>query len=270
MSENTRIALGVEYLGARYSGWQRQTHSLSVQAELESALSKIANHQVTIICAGRTDAGVNAYEQVVHFDTVARRKDDAWVLGVNSQLPDDIRVLWAKTVTPDFHARYSAYARYYRYLIYNRTVRSALNYQQACWYYPLLAEDLMHYAAQHLLGHHDFTSFRAAACQSHSAMRAMYVVDVIRQGDYVIIDVCANAFLYHMVRNIVGALMAIGSGKQSPDWTLQLLAAKNRSQAGLTAPAQGLYLAGVYYPEHFGLPKHSLFNRLPSDIKRYD
>lgn len=264
------MVLGIEYDGSGYSGWQAQAHHRSVQTALERALSKVANHAVTVICAGRTDAGVHALEQVVHFDTRAERSATAWLLGGNSHLPDDVRITWAKRAVGDFHARYSAIARFYRYVIFNRPVKSALLHRQTSWCYHPLDAEKMHQAAQHLIGHHDFSSFRAHGCQSKSPMRAMYFIDVYRESDKVIIDISANAFLHHMVRNIAGVLMAIGAGKQATDWTQTLLDVKDRAQGGMTAPPEGLYLAAIYYPEHYGIAKHVVFDKLPADAKRFD
>jgi tRNA pseudouridine38-40 synthase len=266
----SRIVLGIEYDGSGYSGWQWQPHRRSVQAELEKALAKVANHPLTVVCAGRTDAGVHALEQVVHCDVNVARDLSAWLLGGNSHLPDDVRIIWAKEAVGDFHARYSAIARLYRYVILNRPVKSALQGKQMTWcYYPLDAE-AMHKAAQHLLGNHDFSSFRAQGCQSKSPVRMVYFVDVFRDGDKVIIQICANAFLHHMVRNIAGVLMEIGTGKQPEDWTLTLLGAKKREMGGVTAPPYGLYLEAVYYPDSYGITKHAAFNKLPADAKRFD
>lgn len=267
---NIRIVLGVEYDGSRFFGWQWQTKKRSVQAVLELALSKVANHPVTVQCAGRTDTGVHALEQVVHFDTTAHRELDAWLLGGNCNLPDEVRILWVKPAVADFHARYSAIARFYRYIISNRPVKSALLVKQVTWCYPYLDADKMQLAAQYLLGNHDFSSFRAQGCQSKSPCRIMYFVEVYREGDRVIMDISANAFLHHMVRNIAGALMAVGIGKQPVEWVQSLLAEKNRKVAGVTAPPDGLYLGGVYYPEHYGIAKHPIFARLPSDARRFD
>jgi tRNA pseudouridine38-40 synthase len=264
------MVLGIEYDGSAYSGWQAQAHSRSVQAVLEQALSKVADHAVTVICAGRTDAGVHALEQVVHFDTGAWRNLDAWLLGGNSHLPDDVRITWVRHAVGDFHARYSAIARFYRYIIYNRPVKSALQHRQASWCYHPLDAGKMHEAAQCLIGHHDFSSFRAQGCQSKSPMRAMYFIDVYRDADKVIIDISANAFLHHMVRNIAGVLMAIGAGKQATDWTQTLLDVKDRTRGGVTAAPEGLYLGAVYYPEHYGIAKHVVFDKLPADAKRFE
>jgi tRNA pseudouridine38-40 synthase len=266
----TRIVLGVEYDGSQFSGWQWQTRQRSVQEVLELALSKVANQPITVMCAGRTDAGVHALEQVVHFDTNAQRSLDAWLLGGNSNLPDEVRILWAKPAVADFHARYSAIARFYRYIIVNRPVKSALLAQQTTWCYALLDADKMHQAGQYLVGSHDFSSFRAQGCQSKSPCRDLYFIDVYREGDRVIMDISANAFLHHMVRNIAGALMSVGMGRQSVEWIASLLAVKNRALAGVTAPPDGLYLAAVYYPEHYGLAKHPVFNKLPADARRFD
>ncbi|WP_411725317.1 tRNA pseudouridine(38-40) synthase TruA [Methyloglobulus sp.] len=265
-----RIVLGIEYDGSGFSGWQWQPNQRSVQSELEKVLSKVANRPVTTICAGRTDAGVHALEQVVHCDVDVGREFHAWLLGGNSYLPDDIRIIWVKQAVSDFHARYSAIARLYRYIILNRPVKSALQGKQVTWcYYPLDAE-VMNKAAQHLVGNHDFSSFRAQGCQSKSAFRMVHFVDVCREGDTVIIQICANAFLHHMVRNITGVLMDIGMGKQAEDWALTLLAAKKRELGGVTAPPYGLYLVSVYYPACYGMSKHPAFNKLPEDAKRFD
>ncbi|MGR9088573.1 MAG: tRNA pseudouridine(38-40) synthase TruA [Gammaproteobacteria bacterium] len=266
----TRIVLGIEYDGSAFSGWQWQPGLRSVQSVLERALSKVANHPVSVICAGRTDAGVHAFEQVVHFDTEAERELHSWVLGGNSQLPDDVRILWAKPALADFHARYSAIARFYRYIIHNRPVKSALSPRQTTWCYPPLSAESMHEAAQHLLGHHDFSSFRAQGCQSKSPFRQVHFIDVRRQGEQVIIDISANAFLHHMVRNIAGVLMEIGAGKQPTNWTEKLLEIKNRKLGGITAPPDGLYLAGVFYPERHGLNPHPIFGKLPVDARRHE
>jgi tRNA pseudouridine38-40 synthase len=265
----TRIVLGIEYDGSGFCGWQFQTERRSIQAELERALSKVADHPVTCICAGRTDAGVHALEQVVHFDTTAEREPYSWVMGGNTHLPDDVRILWAKPAAGDFHARYSAIARFYRYIILNRPVKSALTPTQTTWCYAPLDADLMHQAAQHLLGHHDFSSFRAQGCQSKSPFRQMHFVDVYREGDRVIMDIAANAFLHHMVRNIAGSLIAVGAGKQSVEWIQDLLTVKKRALAGITAPPHGLYLGGVFYPEYYQLANHPVFAKLPADARRH-
>jgi tRNA pseudouridine38-40 synthase len=266
----TRIVLGVEYDGSGFSGWQWQPHQRSVQQALEQALSKVANHPVTVQCAGRTDAGVHALEQVIHFDTATERELHAWMLGGNSNLPDDVRITWVKPAEGDFHARYSAIARFYRYIILNRPVKSALLRKQATWCHAQLDVEKMHQAAQFLIGQHDFSSFRAQGCQSKSPFRAMYFIDVYREHDKVIMDISANAFLHHMVRNIAGVLMAIGMGKRPMEWTQELLEVKSRKLGGITAPPDGLYLGAVYYPEHYGIAKHPVFDKLPVDARRHD
>ncbi len=245
-----RIVLGLEYNGSNYHGWQRQSSREdlpTIQDRVETALSKVADHKVNITCAGRTDVGVHAQNQVIHFDTHAIRKLDAWVLGGNSNSPKDISIKWAKEVDEDFHARFSAIARRYRYVIYNHQVRPAVLNKLVTWHYQNLDAKLMHEAAQHLIGEHDFTSFRGCDCQSKTPMRNVHHIKVKRQGKLVIIDIKANAFLMHMVRNIAGVLMEIGEGKQPPNWTADVLKACDRRAASVTAPSDGLYLLRVYY-----------------------
>lgn len=264
-----RFVLGIEYDGSRFFGWQWQADQRTVQMVLEQALSKVANHPVTVICAGRTDTGVHALEQVVHFDTYAERACFAWVMGGNANLPEDVRIIWAKSALADFHARYSAIARFYRYIILNREVNSALQPRQFTWCHASLDETKMQQAGNYLLGEHDFSSFRAQGCQSKSPCRLVYFLSVIREGNKVIIDISANAFLHHMVRNIAGTLMEIGMGKQSVEWTRELLLLKNRRAAAKTASPYGLYLGAVYYPERYGIEKHPVFDQLPVDAKRF-
>jgi len=249
-----RIALGLEYDGSNYRGWQSQAHANSVQAEVERALAFVADHPVEVISAGRTDAGVHAAMQVVHFDAQADRGEKGWVLGANTNLPDDISALWARIVPDEFHARYSALSRSYRYVIQNRRSRPALQRMRACWVRDHLDAPLMHRAAQHLCGEHDFTSFRAAECQSRTPMRRLERISVRRFDEYVIIDVTANAFLHHMVRNIAGTLVAVGVGKQAPEWVADVLAARDRRLGGVTSAPQGLYFAAVRYPADWSLP----------------
>ncbi len=265
-----RIVLGIEYDGGGFCGWQRQSGQRTVQLELERALAKIANQNISVVCAGRTDTGVHALEQVVHFDSEVKRDLHAWVMGGNSQLPDDVRILWAKPAIDDFHARFSAIARFYRYVILNRKVKSALRRHQVTWCYERLDADKMHCAAQVLIGEHDFSSFRAHSCQSVSPCRQVYFVNVYRQDDCVIMDIAANAFVHHMVRNIAGSLMEVGRGKRPVDWIASLLTEKDRTRAGMTAPAEGLYLGGVLYPACYQIHKHEIFEQLPDNVKRYD
>lgn len=253
-----RIALGVEYDGAQFYGWQRQREVTTVQEVLEKALSKVANHPVSISCAGRTDAGVHGTGQVVHFDTDSIRTDKGWTMGVNANLPDAVAVKWVKHVPDDFHARFSATARRYRYIIYNQRLRPAiLNKGLSHYHMPLNAEK-MHEAAQCLLGENDFSSFRAAQCQSNSPNRFVHHVNVSRNGSYVVIDIKANAFVHHMVRNIAGSLIAVGMGEQPVEWMAEVLALKDRTQAAETAKPNGLYLIEVNYPDEFELPKADL------------
>ncbi|CFR00554.1 tRNA pseudouridine(38-40) synthase TruA [Yersinia enterocolitica] len=249
-----KIALGIEYNGSRYFGWQRQQEVTSVQACLEAALSKVANEPIGVFCAGRTDAGVHATGQVVHFVTTAVRKDAAWTMGVNSHLPPDIAVRWVKTVDEDFHARFSATARRYRYIIFNHRYRPAVLAQGVTHCHMPLDAEKMEQAAQCLLGENDFTSFRAVQCQSRTPWRNVKHVKVTRHGAYIVVDIKANAFVHHMVRNIVGSLIEIGAGNQDVNWMAELLALKDRSRAAATAKAEGLYLVSVDYPEHFALP----------------
>lgn len=250
-----KIALGIEYNGYRYYGWQRQEHVPSIQSCLEHALSKIANESITVCCAGRTDAGVHATAQVVHFLTKAVRKEVSWIMGVNTYLPPDITVRWAKKVEKDFHARFSATARRYRYLIFNDRHRPALFSEGLAHYSMPLDEKKMERAAQCVLGENDFSSFRAAQCQSKTPWRYVHHLKVSRFGvHYIMVDIKANAFLHHMVRNIVGSLIEVGIGRQNEHWIAQLLALKDRTQAAVTAKASGLYLVSVDYPAHFSLP----------------
>lgn len=253
-----RYALGIEYDGTRYCGWQRQNNGIGVQQRVEEALSKIANEPIEVICAGRTDTGVNATNQVVHFDTNQIRKDVSWTLGVNTNLPADIAVSWVKQVSDEFHARFSATARNYRYIIYNSRLRSAILNNGISFCHQPLDENLMHQAAQLLVGRHDFTSYRTVHCQSHSAIRTLYHINVTRLNNYVVIDVKGNAFLHHMVRNIAGSLMEVGQGDRPVSWIKEVLEAKNRCVAGMTAASAGLYFVDVDYPEEFGIPKRHL------------
>lgn len=253
-----KLALGIEYDGSRYYGWQRQNEVRSVQEKLEKALAKVVNHPVNVFCAGRTDAGVHGTGQVVHFETTSSRADSAWTLGVNANLPDDIAVRWVKAVPETFHARFSATARRYRYVIYNQRLRPAILGNGITHFYHPLDAEKMHRAAQALLGENDFTSFRAVQCQSRTPWRNVMHLNVTRLGPYVIVDIKANAFVHHMVRNIVGSLLEIGCGNQPETWMSTLLAAKDRTLAAATAKAEGLYLVAVDYPAQFALPQPAL------------
>jgi tRNA pseudouridine38-40 synthase len=250
-----RIALGIEYDGRPYCGWQYQDHSPSVQATLEQALSSVAAQPIRVICAGRTDTGVHAAEQIVHFDTDVARDEKAWIRGTNVNLPKSISVLWARNVSDTFHARFSAVRRRYRYVIFNRDIRPAFLAGRVAFEYRPLNEARMQEAAQYLLGEHDFNAYRAAACQAKSPIRTVYRLDVARQDELLLIDIEANAFLHHMVRNIAGVLMTIGAGERAPQWAKQVLQGRDRSLGGVTGPPDGLYLMEVVYPEEFGLPR---------------
>ena len=249
-----RIALGVEYAGTAYFGWQRQAAGPTVQGSVEQALSRVADHPVTVVCAGRTDTGVHATGQVVHFDSPAVRLPENWVRGANAQLPADIRVQWARQVDAAFHARFSARRRHYRYIILNRPEPTALLHDRVCHERLPLDVPRMQAGAGHLLGEHDFTSLRAAACQARSPVRTVQRLEVARAGNWIYLDVTANAFLHHMVRCIAGMLIAVGRGEQEPQWVAQVLAARDRTLGGVNAPACGLYLARVEYPPEFGIP----------------
>lgn len=250
-----RVVLGVEYDGSEFFGWQWQPNDLrTVQNELQIALSKVANQDVRIQCAGRTDTGVHATAQVVHFDTDVDRNSRAWIYGTNSFLPHDITVKWVKILNQDFHARFSATARTYQYYIYNNPVRPSLMRTAITWQYRPLNHELMHEAAQHLIGEHNFSSFRAIDCQSKTPFRNIERFEVTRHRDMICVEVKANAFLHHMVRNMVGTLMLVGAGKHPPEWVKEVLESQKRSAAGETAPSYGLYLIKVDYPGEFDLP----------------
>lgn len=252
----TRIALGVEYNGAQFFGWQRQLSPdlPTVQGALEKALSKVANQPISLSCAGRTDAGVHATGQVVHFDSEIDRGEKAWIMGTNSQLPPQIRVQWAQAVAGDFHARHSAHSRRYRYVIYDEPVKPTVLIGQLTHVRQRVNADLMHQAAQHLLGENDFSSFRGSGCQSKTPMRNLTSISVQRQQRFVVLNVEANAFLLHMVRNITGALLEVGHGRKPPEWIAEVLACRDRKQCADTAKPDGLYLVNVGYPGEFGLP----------------
>jgi len=250
-----RIALGVEYDGHGFCGWQYQDHSPSVQEAVEKALSKVADQPVKVICAGRTDTGVHATEQVIHIDTHAERTMRSWVYGANTNLPKGVAILWAKPVGNEFHARFSAVRRRYRYVIHNRNVRPTFLAWRTSWDYRPLDERRMAEAAKALLGEHDFSSYRAQGCQAKSPVRTLHRLDVTRRNELVFIDIEANAFLHHMVRNIAGVLMAVGAGERPVEWAKEVLEYRDRTLGGVTAPPSGLYLAQVLYPLEFELPQ---------------
>ena len=246
-----RIALGLEYDGTGFVGWQVQRTGRSIQDTIAQAVSVVANETVSILGAGRTDAGVHAAYQVAHFDTSAVRTKREWILGINSKLPDDIVVNWAKEVDDEFDARRSALLRRYRYLIMERETRSALLRHRTWWLRKKLDNNSMVFAASRLLGEHDFSAFRASSCQSYSPIRRLVSVEINRVGDLLHLEFTANAFLQHMVRNLVGVLAEIGSGKASPNWAEEVLNSRDRTKGGVTAPPQGLSLIGVTYPDRY-------------------
>lgn len=250
--------MGIEYDGSDFSGWQIQPQGgvRTVQACVESALAIVANEPVRVHCAGRTDSGVHGLGQVIHFDTDAERSPHAWVFGTNANLPADVSSLWAQVVDDSFHARFSARRRRYRYVVFNRRVRPAIMASHLSWDYRPLDEQRMARAAACLLGEHDFSSFRAYACQAKSPVRTIHELTVTRRGRRIIIEIEANGFLHHMVRNIAGVLMAIGAGERDEDWVREVLAARDRQLGGVTAPPQGLTLMAVRYPAHYGLPNN--------------
>lgn len=250
-----RIALGVEYKGSRYHGWQRQSSGvLSVQQTLEEALSTVADSPVELHCAGRTDAGVHACGQVVHFDTRAVRSQRAWTMGANINLPHDISVTWAQEMPAHFHARFKACARRYRYVIYNDGIRPAHLGDQVTWEHRPLDVERMARAAAFLVGTHDFSSFRAGQCQAKSPIKTLHHLRVTRHGQMIVLDIRANAFLHHMVRNIAGVLLTIGAGERPVEWAAEVLARLDRRSAGATARPFGLYLVQVEYPGEYALP----------------
>lgn len=258
MIDSQRIALGVEYDGSDFQGWQRQETGPTVQAVLEDAISRVAFQQTGVFCAGRTDTGVHAQHQVIHFDTTASRELKAWSMGVNTNLPPSIRVKWAKSVSSDFHARFSAISRTYEYWIYRDTSASSIFRQVSKWHYRPLNVAKMSEAAEYLIGEQDFSSFRASGCQAKGPVRTITEAKLSQFGKMLVIKVRANAFLYHMVRNIVGVLLMVGEEKIEPIGLKDIIEAKNRRLAGPTAPAKGLHLVAVGYPEEFAIPTPKL------------
>jgi tRNA pseudouridine38-40 synthase len=250
-----RVALGLEYDGRPFCGWQTQPSGCGVQDVLRMALGAVAGEAVEPVAAGRTDTGVHATQQVVHFDTLARRPVSAWVRGVNAHLPESVAVVWAREVAPDFHARFSATSRTYHYLLLNHPVRPALQAGRMGWFHHPLDVDAMTAAAARLLGEQDFSAFRAAECQAKSPVRHLTDATVARLGERILFRFQANAFLHHMVRNLVGALVYVGSGRQRPEWISELLAARDRSRAAPTFSPDGLYLTGVGYDPVWALPE---------------
>lgn len=252
-----RYALGLEYDGAGFFGWQRQNDTATVQRSVESALQVVADHPLAVVCAGRTDTGVHARGQVVHFDSASQRSARQWMLGINSNLPAAVRSVWIREVDDDFHARFGAYSRSYRYTILNRWVRPAIGAAYYGWCRDALDEQRMQAAAQALAGQHDFSAFRSAGCSAQHASREVTAISVRRQDDFVILDITANAFLYHMVRNIAGSLVSVGRGARSVQWFREVLQGRDRSLAGVTAEAQGLCFMQVRYDPKYALPEHA-------------
>ncbi len=249
-----RYALGLEYDGCAFLGWQIQSQEPTVQGCVEKALSRVANHEIRVTCCGRTDTGVHALGQVAHFDSDADRSERSWLLGLNSNLPAGASVLWIRQVDDGFHARFSAFSRSYLYVILNRWIRPALDANRKSWCRTPLDADKMHDAAQLLLGEHDFTSFRAAACQARHAVREIQQISVQREGDTIGLEVTANGFLYHMVRNIAGSLIRVGMGEASPQWIGEVLIKQDRTLAAPTAAPEGLYFLSARYPEQYAIP----------------
>ncbi|MGI9311231.1 MAG: tRNA pseudouridine(38-40) synthase TruA [bacterium] len=238
----------------RYCGWQYQDNADSVQARVERAIAAVADEAVRVVAAGRTDTGVHACGQVIHFDTDRRRAPQSWLRGVNTALPDDISLLWTQPVADDFHARFGARERAYRYVILNRAAAPSYLHGRVAWQYAPLAVDAMRAAAQALVGRHDFSAFRAAGCQAKSPEREVRRIDIGQRGAWIWIDVSADGFLHHMVRNLVGALLRIGEGREAVSWAARLLAGRDRARAAATAPANGLYFTRVEYDSRFNLP----------------
>ncbi|MBV1885024.1 MAG: tRNA pseudouridine(38-40) synthase TruA [Gammaproteobacteria bacterium] len=254
-----RVALGIQYDGSGFSGWQTQKHGVrTVQQTLEKSLSKVANEPIRLKCSGRTDTGVHGICQVVHFDSDANRDKKAWVMGGNRFLDLDVSVKWAMPVVEDFHARFSALRRRYRYVIINTPTRAAIFRKHLSWNYRPLDDSLMQEAANYLLGEHNFDAYRAAGCQAKSPIRTIELIEVKRHGNLITIDIQANAFLQHMVRNIAGVLMKIGAGDCPADWAQEVLLSQDRCQGAMTAAPYGLYFIGAGYPAHFGIPEIAL------------
>ncbi|MCK6370270.1 MAG: tRNA pseudouridine(38-40) synthase TruA [Gammaproteobacteria bacterium] len=259
-----RLAIGIEYAGTAFCGWQSQVHACSVQEAVQEAVAVVADEPVSIVAAGRTDAGVHSLGQVGHFDTKAQRDERAWLLGINSNLPPDISIAWVKPVTDGFHARYSAIERTYHYLIFCRRVRAPLFHSRAWWLREALDVGAMQDAAGVLLGEHDFSAFRAAQCQAKSPRRELRALSLRRVGAFIVIECRANAFLHHMVRNIVGSLVKIGRGEADAEWLRHVLASRDRRAGGVTAEAGGLYLTRVSYPAEHGIPDPAAV--IPDDL----
>lgn len=249
-----RLAAGLEYDGSRFLGWQIQAQEPTIQSCIQQSLSRVADQDISVTASGRTDAGVHAIEQVIHFDTNSERSERSWVLGMNSYLPEGISGLWVRAVSDEFHARFNAVSRRYRYVILNRQVQPAIDAGRVTWCREPLNAEAMNQAAQALVGEHDFTSFRASACQARHPVREVREISVRRNENFVILDITANAFLYHMVRNIAGSLIAVGKGEYQVGWIGEVLKSRDRDAAGVTASPHGLYFFKTRYPAGSGLP----------------
>jgi tRNA pseudouridine38-40 synthase len=259
-----RLALGISYNGQAYQGWQSQLSGLTVQDKLEAALGKFTQHRVSTLCAGRTDAGVHGLMQVVHFDTPLTRTTASWVRGINAFLPRDISVEWAQEMPPEFHCRASATSRRYAYIVVESLVRPSVDHGRVGWVYKPLNLAAMQQAAAYLLGEHDFTSFRASACQALSPVKTLQRIEISQRGAYWRFEFEANAFLHHMIRNLMGCLVLVGQGKHPPEWVTQVLQARDRDAAAPTFSPDGLYFLGPRYAPHWGLPERTpLFDGLP-------
>lgn len=261
-----RIALVLEYDGSRYCGWQSQPTACSVQTAIEGALAQIAQEDIRIVAAGRTDAGVHALYQVVHFDTQTKRPINAWIRGTNALLPDDIAIRWATEMPQQFHARHDAVERHYRYFLLNQAVRPGIYHRRVGWYHHPLNLENMQIASRYLLGEHDFSSFRAAECQAKTPIRTVTRVDISRHGNLIIFDLCANAFLQHMVRNIIGCLVYIGKDKYPAAWMQELLTRRNRVYAPPTFSPAGLYLVDIKYDARWDFPANTALGNIPDLI----
>ena len=263
-----RYVAGISYEGSHFHGWQKLKTGLpTIEKHIESALSYVANEQVQIFCAGRTDAGVHATEQIIHFDSSAIRSERNWVLGANKKLPASIATHWVKPVKEDFHARFSAISRQYVYLLLNQATKPALFFRNVTWHHRRFDVEKMQLGANWLIGEHDFNAYRAAQCQAKHAVRFVEELNVKRDGDLILISIKANAFLHHMVRNIVGVLMKIGWYEKSPKWAHEVLCSRDRRCAGITAPPNGLYLTQVDYPKSYRIPKNDSFASMYKIVK---
>ena len=259
MKQKKRYVAGISYDGSTYYGWQRLKQALpTIQENIEDALCKLTSDDIHVVCAGRTDTGVHASRQIIHFDTHAILSENNWIFGTNYYLPKNITLNWLVPVSEHFNARFSALSRRYIYIIYNHIIRPFQLNQQVTWIYRTLDSQMMEKAGHYLIGTHDFNAYRTVHCQSKNSIRNVLALKIIRKNGFIIIDIQANAFLHHMVRNIVGVLMAVGSGKHSPEWAREVLLSRDRRCAGVTAPPYGLYLADVLYPSHFLLPKEDI------------